>query len=179
MVFCNPAYLPLVYHRNADKGPSYLAASGFGLVAIPSHRHHAAHRRRLQPPFSVSAVKKSTPLIEACVESWVQALLQQTPGSDSSNTSGNEIDFTYWPSYLTYDTLSELCFGSKFGMIEQRRDVNRLIGGLEDCLVMVGALIRWPSVVKWAERLGMGWLGFFDCTENTPGIGSVCKVSLF
>ncbi|TGZ77922.1 cytochrome P450 [Ascodesmis nigricans] len=184
LVFSNPAYLPLVYHRHAEKGDTYLITAPYGLIALSGHREHAAARKRLQAPFTVSAVRKTAALVNEVVDAWVTGLgeavdeLHINPCSSSSDDGRKkgktvELDFTIWPSFLTYDVLTKLCFGKEYGFCRERRDLGGLVKAGEDNIVPVGVAMRLPVVMRWVRRLGLERL--LEVTEETPGMGEFIK----
>jgi cytochrome P450 len=108
-MFGDPRWLPLVYHRKADKGPSYRLNDIFGVQGVLRHQDHVVSRRRLAPSFTGTAMQGVRPLVESLIDEWIDAL--------SEKADGKPFDFPRYTPYLTYDVLANLCFGESLGFV--------------------------------------------------------------
>lgn len=168
VVFNQPAWLPLVYNRTADKGETYQLSGIFGIVGVRSHIEHGIARRRLVPSFTKTAIHNLRPIVDGLIEQWIEALSERA-------TAGKTFDISPYTSYLTYDVLANLCFGGSLGFIDQRKDVQGLVKGFDDSVAPLGVLTRSTVLVKWLLRVGFAKL-IMPSPKDKSGLGVVMKV---
>ncbi|OJJ58310.1 hypothetical protein ASPSYDRAFT_32364 [Aspergillus sydowii CBS 593.65] len=148
LLVSDPAKLPEIYHRNADKTGHYITGS-FGetesLFNMRSHKIHAAYRKHAAGPYSFSSVKRMEPLIDVRIKHWISKL------DEKYVRTGEGFDFSWWAVYMAYDIISEVGFGAPFGFVEKGEDVGGLIQGFHDGLPAFGLLARLHPFTSWIK----------------------------
>lgn len=170
LMFNNPRWLPLVYHRKADKGASYIFNKLFGVLGVFGHKEHTVARRRLAPSFTGTAMQKLRPLLNDLIDEWIEVLVEQMDAD-------GVLDFNRYSPWLTYDVLGNLCFGESLGFMKERKDMYRLIESFSDDLRLLGLAGRAPNFIEWAERVGI--INFVKPSpKDGRGIGVIMRVCL-
>lgn len=167
VIFNDPKWIPLVYHRKSDR-PYSIVTEFFGIIGIVDHNIHAQARKRLAPSFTLTNIRKLRPIVEELVELWIDKLKLK---AEEKKT----FDFSFWTGFLTYDVLGSLCFGEPLGFIENTQDVGNVIRGFGEALMPLGTLIRLPWFTKFLVDNGGRWL-FAPTTKDKKGLGVVMRV---
>lgn len=191
LLVSDPALLPLLYHRNVEKGSYYSPITADEDVTIRSMFHtvdakaHSKAKRRVAAGFGGTAIKGYREIVERSVERWVAQIGKRVDsgyipaerGFRTEKNRGATIDWAAWACYLAYDTITEVCFGEPFGFIETGSDVGGLIACLEQGMPAGATLMRSPRFLQFLRRIGVAkWL-LPAPKEDDKGIGRILKVT--
>ena len=76
---------------------------------------HSYKRRMLGNAFSAAALKDMEPYVMHNVTKWCDLL-----GSDPKTDSWTDpVNMSTWSTYLSFDTLTDLCYGQSFNLMEK------------------------------------------------------------
>lgn len=170
LAFSDPSFLSAVYNRDAWKGENYNVSEGYGIFGIKSSRVHAERKKMLNHPFNTESVKGYRTIIQKNVDFWLDAL-DQTHAT-RKNEPSRFFDFVQWPSFFSYDTLTELAFGEPMGFIREQADLNGMYAEFEAALYPLGAIIRMPSILTFLKSTGL-WDMMKAKPTDTRGAGVV------
>ncbi|ETN39028.1 uncharacterized protein HMPREF1541_07070 [Cyphellophora europaea CBS 101466] len=130
----NPAALKAIYgHRaNVRKSDFYLSfpavPGAFSTHTALDLKMHARKRRVMSHAFSDSALKGVEDFVLEHVSAYINALTDRfnrsntAPHSDKWTTPKN---ISTWSTYLGFDVMGDLAFGSGFGMLTGTKPANR------------------------------------------------------
>lgn len=135
----DPKMLPIVYHRSADKDPLFYGTGSLGMglnvfTAI-THEEHTRVRKRVAGTFSMTSIRSMEHIIDDIVQEFQAKMGEQAE-------VGERFDFARWAQFFTYDVISELTFGRRFGFIEKGEDFHNLVSGLLLGLPLIGLTQR-------------------------------------
>ena len=108
---------------------------------------HQALRRPVAQKFSMSSMKSMEPFVDECNDIFVQAMREM---------EGEKIDMGMWLQWYAFDVISAMTFHRRFGFMEQRRDVENMIGDISQVLVVAATSGQVPSLHPWL--MGNNWL---------------------
>ncbi|KAL4879029.1 cytochrome P450 [Aspergillus karnatakaensis] len=138
--------LPAIYHRHDTKSRFYLSSlfEAQGVILIRNPDDHAAHRRLLGAPYSLSNIQRMEPLLN---------------------------HFITWATYLSYDAITEVSFRKPVGFVEAGHDVGNLIKHWLLGLKIVGLAGRIPQLPEWFSR---SWLrNLVIIKPGQTGLGAI------
>ena len=133
------------------------------------HGDHERMRKVLGHAFSERAIKEQEPTVQMYIEKLIRRLREQTSGS-----SQGKIDMVKWYSWLAFDIIGDLTFGSSFKCLDTQANhswVNMVFGSFE-AVVFMGACHRFtisriflPYLIpkKYKEMIEDHW----KATEET------------
>lgn len=77
---------------------------------------HAKKKRNLTAAFSVKALSAQEPIVQACLDRFVDKL-----GPLSKESKGKGVDVVPWLEMVAFDILGEMAFGEGFDCVEKGR----------------------------------------------------------
>jgi hypothetical protein len=123
------------WHRTVD------AQNTFSTTSVEIH---ARKRRVLNNAFSDAALRSAEPFLHNNTDRWLELLGQQQTSNQQWTTSVNMADQV---TYLVFDILGDLCYGTCFDMKESG---NKLRGVVEMMMGYVSFL--YPVSRNWTSR---------------------------
>lgn len=108
---------------------------------------HQALRRPVAQKFSMSSIRSLEPFADACNDIFLQAM---------KDSQGQKVDLGAWLQWYAFDVISAMTFNRRFGFMEQRKDVENLIGDISQGLVACATAGQVPSLHPWL--MGSRWL---------------------
>ncbi|KAK3182230.1 Cytochrome p-450 [Lecanicillium sp. MT-2017a] len=111
-------------------------------------QHQALHRPVAQK-FSMSSMKSMEPSVDDCNDIFMGAM---------TDMEGEKVDLGTWLQWYAFDVISALTFHGRFGFMEQRKDVENMIGDISQGLVACATAGQVPALHGWL--LGSKWLPF-------------------
>ncbi|KAI5845680.1 putative cytochrome P450 monooxygenase [Morchella snyderi] len=170
LLVSDPKMLPEIYHRRADKADHYVTGS-FGktpsVFNIQPHEVHAAARKRIAQPYSMTAVKPMEGLIDARIVEWTDKL------ENDFVKTGKKLDFAPWITYFAYDVISEVAFGKPLGFVTKGIDIDGLIQSFHDGLPAFGFLCRLHPFTKWIKKTWVADAYMIPKPGDNTGIGNI------
>lgn len=80
--------------------------------------------------------------------------------------------------FYTYDTISELAFGEKFGSMKSGSDVTGLAGALYDGAMAFALMGRLYPITKLVKKTFIGEKYLIPKSGDPNGIGTIMTVSI-
>ena len=107
------------------------------------------------------------PMIETRVDEWVSVM-----GSEYAD-AGKSLDFAEWCGFLTYDIMTELCFGEPLGFVRQMRDYLELAKSFRVFAVPQGLWCRLPEMLKAVQSTPVIKNLFIPAANNRTALGVI------
>lgn len=104
---------------------------------------HKALKRPVAQKFSMSSVKTLEYLVDPCSEIFSQAM---------KDLQGQVVDLGAWLQWYAFDVIGAMTFARRFGFMEQRKDVHRVISGIDLGLRVGGVLGQVPLLNRFSWR---------------------------
>jgi cytochrome P450 len=102
--------------------------------------YHSALKKPVAQLFSMTNMKNYEPHADECTAIFLHSMrdLQGTP-----------VDLAIWLQWYAFDVIGNITFQRKFGFMEQRRDVDDMILGLDHGLKYVKVVGQFPDWHRW------------------------------
>ena len=117
------------------------------MFSVRDPARHQALRRPVAAKFSMSSMKAMEPFADECTDIFLQAM---------QDLEGQKVDLSTWLQWYAFDVISAMTFHRRFGFMEQRKDVEHMIGDISNGLVLGAAFSQVPSLHPWF--MGSRWL---------------------
>jgi hypothetical protein len=127
-----------------------------------SARDPAVHKSIKTPVaslFAVSNMRNYEPYVDECTQLFMDAM---------RDLEGQKVDLAVWLQWYAFDVVAGLTFQRRFGFLEQRKDVNDMIGQLDAAFDSIKVLGQYPVLdrpAKWLLTRVLPLMGRYD-----PGI---------
>lgn len=119
--------------------------------------YHKTLKRPVAQLFSMTNMKNYETYADECTKIFIDAM---------RDLQGQPIDFSAWLQWYAFDVIASITFQRRFGFMEQRRDMDHMIGDLEFALQYSKVGGQFPQLHPWLignkhlmhtlERLGIG-----------------------
>jgi hypothetical protein len=136
--------------------PSY---NGVPIDSMFTARDPAIHKSLKTPVaslFAMSNMRNYEPYVDECTQLFADAM---------RDLEGQTVDLAVWLQWYAFDVVAGLTFQRRFGFLEQRKDVNDMIGQLDAGLDSVRVLGQYPvldSPAKWLLQHVLPLLGRYS-----------------
>ena len=104
---------------------------------------HRMLKRSVASKFSMTTMKTFEYLVDSCTDLFAKNML---------DLQGQVVDLGAWVQWYAFDAIGSITFGSMFGFMERRTDVDNVISGIEMGL-MYGAVV---GQMPWLHKLLLG-----------------------
>ncbi|EME38687.1 hypothetical protein DOTSEDRAFT_48209 [Dothistroma septosporum NZE10] len=129
----DPGQIPVVLGINAKfvKSDFYTAfdtvydVDNSRLPSMFSTTDPAFHRHLKRPvahKYSLSSLRSLERLVNKCSQIFTDAMLE---------TAGQSVDMSTWLQWYAFDVIGEITFSRRFGFMEQKKDVEGMIEGID------------------------------------------------
>lgn len=110
------------------------------LFTTQDPEYHKVLKRPVAQKFSMSAIRTLEPLVDQCSKIFSEAM---------ADLAGQNIDLGAWLQWYAFDVIGAITFSKRFGFMEERRDVEHIIEGLEFGLCYGGIIGQVPSLHRF------------------------------
>lgn len=127
------------------------------LFATRDATYHKTLKRPVAQLFSMTNMKNYETYTDECTKIFIDAMRDQ---------QGQLVDLSVWLQWYAFDVIASITFQRRFGFMEQRRDIDNMIGDLDVALQYSKVGGQFPEIHPWLignktlintlERLGMG-----------------------
>ncbi|KAM0697897.1 hypothetical protein Q7P36_002751 [Cladosporium allicinum] len=161
----DPSAIPIVYGLGSKftktdfyktMVPSY---NGIPIDSMFTARDPTIHKSLKTPVaslFAMSNMRNYEPYVDECTQLFSDAM---------RDLEGQTVDLAVWLQWYAFDVVAGLTFQRRFGFLEQRKDVNDMIGQLDAGLDSVRVLGQYPvldSPAKWLLQHVLPLLGRYS-----------------
>ena len=99
--------------------------------------YHSALKKPVAQLFSLTNMKNYEPHTDECTSIFLDSM---------RDLQGKPVDFAIWLQWYAFDVIGNITFQRKFGFMEQRRDVDDMIEGIDEALKYVKVIGQFPSL---------------------------------
>ncbi|KAF5610572.1 cytochrome p450 oxidoreductase [Fusarium tjaetaba] len=120
--------------------PIYKDSPMPSMFSVREPAHHQALRRPVAQKFSMSSIKAMEVFADECCDIFMSSMKE---------LQGTDVDLGEWLQWYAFDVISAITFHRRFGFMEQRKDVELMIGDISSALeigIMIGQV---PSLYPW------------------------------
>ena len=149
-----PSCFKRMANRNVSQSMFYTVFDvAYGNGSMPSMfsvrepAQHQALRRPVAQKFSMSSMKAMEPFADDCNDIFIEAM---------TDLEGKAVDLGTWLQWYAFDVISAITFHRRLGFMEQRKDVENMIGDISQGLAVLATIGQVPSFHPWL--LGSKWL---------------------
>ncbi|KIW85276.1 hypothetical protein Z517_00666 [Fonsecaea pedrosoi CBS 271.37] len=145
----DPSEIPVIYGIGSKffKTEFYNTMSpwyqGKVMPSVFTERDPIAHRNLKRPVaqlFGMTNMRNYEPYADECTSIFINAM---------RDLEGQPIDLSVWVQWYAFDVIASMTFQRRFGFLEQRRDVNNMIGDLDGVLQYVKIIGQYPELHPW------------------------------
>lgn len=101
---------------------------------------HKQLRSTVAQAYSITNLKPLELLIDATTKIFTEQM---------DDLAGQDIDLGNWLQWWAFDTIGQLTFSRSFGFMKERRDMNKIIEGIDTGAVYSSVIGQIPSAHKW------------------------------
>lgn len=105
--------------------------------------YHKNLKRPVAQLFSMSNMRNYEPYANECSAIFIQAMRE---------LEGQKIDLSDWLQWYAFDVIACITFQRRFGFMEERRDINGMMGDIRAALSYFKVVTQYPALHSW----GMG-----------------------
>jgi hypothetical protein len=131
---------------------------GSVMPSVFTERDPEAHRNLKRPVaqlFGMTNMRNYEPYADQCTGIFIDAM---------RDLEGQAIDLSAWVQWYAFDVIACMTFQRRFGFLEQRRDIDSMIGDLDGVLHYVKIIGQYPELHPYLlgnERLVRALLWLF------------------
>lgn len=108
--------------------------------------YHKFLKSSVSKIFSMTNIKNFEVYADDCTQIFMEAM---------ADLEGTAVDFSHWLQWYAFDVIGSLTFQRRFGFLEQRRDVDNMIGRIDVGLQYVKVLGQLPFLIPLLKRAMM------------------------
>lgn len=168
------SYIPIIYNikENYTKSDFYplqyitwKKKIVMNIFSTQDPDEHRSQKRKIGAAFTLPNLLESEKAVDSCIGLFKQRL-------DDFATNHQSIDLGTWLQYFAFDVVGEFTFARKLGFLEQGKDVDGMIKGIEGTLAYVALCGQVPEYHKYLR--GNPLLSFL-----TPAMETYNQVLVF
>ena len=130
------------------------------MFAARDTEQHKALKRPVAAKFSMTSILALEHLVDPCSKIFTDAM---------ADLQGEIVDLGAWVQWYAFDVIGEITFKQRFGFMEQRKDINNTIAGIETGLVYASLVGQIPALHDYL--LGSATVNYI-LTKLTGGAGN-------
>ncbi|KAI4193810.1 MAG: hypothetical protein LQ350_008136 [Teloschistes chrysophthalmus] len=159
-----PEWIPIVYHRKADKTGFHQEFScPTATFNRKDHVDHAAAKRRFSFAYSFDRIKLLENTLDEEISQWM-ALLREQAQQDVL------VDWEKWARLFSFDAITAVSFGEPIGFMNARGDVRALIENMDKAMYRQ-KISFYPHLAWFARATALGQRIFVSQRTDTQGLG--------
>ena len=102
--------------------------------------YHSALKKPVAQLFSMTNMRNYEPHADECTAIFLESM---------KDLQGTPVDLASWLQWYAFDVIGNITFQRKFGFMEQRRDVDGMIRGIDEALKYVKVVGMFPALHPW------------------------------
>lgn len=103
-----------------------------------------SYHRNLKIPvaqlFSMTNMKNYESYADDCTRIFIEAM---------RDLEGKPVDAAVWLQWYAFDVIASITFQRRFGFMEQRQDLDSMIGGIDTALQYIKIIGQYPKLHAW------------------------------
>ena len=105
--------------------------------------YHKHLKSSVSQIFSMTNMKNFEIYTDECTRIFINAML---------DLEGELVDFSKWLQWYAFDVIGSITFQRRFGFLEERRDVDNMIGKIDTGLQYVKILGQFPFLIPGLQK---------------------------
>jgi hypothetical protein len=101
---------------------------------------HKRLKRSVSQKSSMTSIRNLEYLVDTCSQIFTDAMIDM---------QGQTVDLGAWVQWYAFDVIGAISFSKRFGFMENRKDVNGVLAGLEGGLKYAGVVGQIPWLHGW------------------------------
>ncbi|KAF3387658.1 Cytochrome P450 monooxygenase mpaDE [Penicillium rolfsii] len=111
------------------------------LFSTRDEQFHRNQKRPVANAYSMTSLLEVEPAVDSCTEVLISRL-------QDFAAKGQPVDLGTWLHYYAFDVVGEFTFAKKFGFLEEGRDVDDMMSGIEGILAYASLCGQVPEMHK-------------------------------
>lgn len=112
-------------------------ASMFSTTDPEEHKHL---KRSVSQKYSMTSIRNLEYLVDPCSQIFSAAM---------EDLQGQIVDLGAWVQWYAFDVIGAISFSKRFGFMEERKDVNHVIEGIDGGLMYASMVGQMPWLHGW------------------------------
>lgn len=112
-------------------------ASMFSTRSVAEHKHL---KTAVASKFSMTSLRDMEPMVDECSDIFLDAM---------RDLSGAPVDLGAWLQWYAFDVIGAITFRQRFGFMEERKDIQDMISGIETGLWYGSLVGQIPELHPW------------------------------
>lgn len=149
--------------------PSYNGKIIESMFTVRSNEQHKAIKSPVASLFSMSSMRGFEPYVDECTDIFASTMRE---------LEGQPLELAEWLQWYAFDVIASVTFQRRFGFMEERKDINGMIAGIEEGLGAVKILGQFPEldgVAKLIFRFLLRLLNRKDPLVGFLEVRTICK----
>ncbi|PCG88265.1 Cytochrome P450 [Penicillium occitanis (nom. inval.)] len=151
----DPTMIPVIYGIGSKftKTPFYMTMAPFyqgqvmdSMFTARDTGYHKHLKSSVSQIFSMTNMKNFEIYTDECTRIFINAML---------DLEGEPVDFSKWLQWYAFDVIGSITFQRRFGFLEERRDIDNMIGKIDTGLQYVKILGQFPFLIPGLQRAFM------------------------
>lgn len=102
--------------------------------------YHKALKSPVAQLFSMTNMRNYEPHADECTAIFIKSM---------ESLEGQAVDLSIWLQWYAFDVIGNITFQRRFGFMEQRRDIDEMIEGIDIGLHYVKLVSQFPALHGW------------------------------
>ena len=120
--------------------PQYKGDPMDSLFSTRDPSYHMNLKRPVSQLFSMTNMRNYETYADECSAIFIEAM---------RDLQGQPVDLSHWLQWYAFDVIACITFQRRFGFLEQRRDIDNMIGDLDAVLKYVKVVGQYPELHGW------------------------------
>lgn len=99
--------------------------------------YHRGLKTQVAQFFALSSMRNYEPYVDECTDIFAAAM---------RDLQGQQVDLAEWLQWYAFDVVAGLTFQRRFGFLEQRKDIDGMIGNLDTGLNILKFIGQYPEL---------------------------------
>lgn len=133
---------------------------------------HKTLKQAVSNKYSLSALQHFEPQVDACTNLFIRTMEEYAMDQ-------KVVDLGEWLQWYAFDAICAITFNRRFGFMDERKDIQDVIAGIENGLHYGSIVGQTPELHPWllGNQALMKFLSFSDTVRKANPIPIVTRVS--
>jgi hypothetical protein len=139
------------------------------MFTVRSNEQHKAIKAPVAAFFSMSNMRNYETYVDECTEIFISTMHE---------LEGQTLELAEWLQWYAFDVIASVTFQRRFGFLEERKDINGMIHGIEEGLGAIKFLGQYPELDGIAKVIFRSLLRLLNRKDPLVGFLEVCLFPL-
>ncbi|KAF1818617.1 putative P450 monooxygenase [Dissoconium aciculare CBS 342.82] len=170
----DPAAIPVIYGVGSKfyktdfyktMAPMYGGKIIESMFTVRSNEQHKAIKAPVAAFFSMSNMRNYETYVDECTEIFISTMHE---------LEGQTLELAEWLQWYAFDVIASVTFQRRFGFLEERKDINGMIHGIEEGLGAIKFLGQYPELDGIAKVIFRSLLRLLNRKDPLVGFLELC-----